>query len=128
EEMAITDTVATSVYGAQAPDFAAAGFHRITATNAEKGWATDTIRQHHDAKGNPVARMDAQGNTGQTAYDANGIFPVKVTDPLGQNFGTEYDIRTQELVHISDPNGHETRYRFDAIRRMTAMIKEGDSD
>lgn len=126
--MAITDTVAASVYSAQAPDFAAAGFHRITATNAETGWATDTVRQRHDAKGNPVARMDAQGNTGQIAYDSNGIFPVQLTDPLGQIFGAGYDIRAQELVRISDPNGRETRYRFDAIRRMTAMIKEGDSD
>src|SRR5262249_16612500 len=128
EEMAITDTVAASVYGAQAPDFAAAGFHRITATNAETGWAADTVRQQHDARGNPVARRDAQGNTGHIAYDATGIFPEQVTDPLGQTFGAAYDLRAQELVRISDPNGRQTRYRFDAIQRMTAMIKEGDSD
>jgi RHS repeat-associated protein len=128
EEMAITNAQAASVYGAATPDFAAAGFHAITATTGATGWATNTVRQQHDAQGNSVAQMDAFGNTGHVVYDADGIFPVQVTDPSGRIFDAGYDIRLQELVRISDPNGHETRYHFDAIRRMTAMVKPGDSD
>ena len=61
-------------------------------------------------------------------FDAAGIFPTAVRDPLGHQFDSTYDIRAQEIVRISDPNGHQTEYRFDSSCRLRLMFKPGDSE
>lgn len=128
EELVLTQAQATAIYGAALPNFAALGYHLAPADGGGQGWAADSVRQSFDARGNVVAQQDAFGNTGQVFYDANGIFPTAVRDPLGHQFDSTYDLRAQEIVLISDPNGHQTEYRFDSSRRLLRMFKPGDSD
>jgi RHS repeat-associated protein len=128
EELVLTDAQATAIYGAALPNFLTLGYHHVPADGGGQGWAADSVRQSFDARGNIVAQQDAFGNTGRITMDANGIFPTSVSDPLGHVFDSTYDIRAQEIVRISDPNGHQTEYRFDSSRRLLRMFKPGDSD
>jgi RHS repeat-associated protein len=116
------------VYGALPPDLAALGLHRVAGPGGVEGWAANTLRQRFDARGNVIRRMDGLGNVGRILVDADGVFPTGVSDPLGHAFDSTYDLRTQQIVRISDPNGHETRYRFDPLARLVATIKPGDSE
>ena len=128
EQMVITDSQATIVYGIQVPNFASLGFHRVIAPDGTEGWGTNTIRQDFDTRGNVTRRMDGFGNIGHVFFDSDGIFPTLIQDPLGHRYQSEYHIRAQEIVRITDPNGHEIRYRYDPVRRLKAMIKPGDSE
>ena len=128
EDLVLTDDVINSVYGASPPDYASLGYHRITAPNGQAGWGVNGLRQAYDAQGNLTNRMDALGYTGQIIYVANNIYPTQIIDPLNHTYDVTYDIRAGEIARIAEPNGHETRYRYDPVGRLVAMIKPGDSD
>ena len=104
------------------------GYHAIDLGNGSQGWATHTLRQAYDQRGNIKARQDALGNIGQIEYEAFGIAPTKVTDPIGLHYQGEYDYRAAQLRSVSDPNQQTTAYRFDPVGRLIAVIKPGDSD
>lgn len=61
-------------------------------------------------------------------FGPDATYPERVTDPLGQAFEVEYDPRAAEIRRLRDANGQETRYHFDPVGRLTAMVKPGDSD
>ena len=128
EELVLTEARASAVYNAQAPDFAALGYHSAPVFVGGQGWAANSIRQSFDMRGNIVSQMDEYGNAGQVFYDADGIFPTGVRNPLGHQFDSTYDIRAQAIVRISDPNGPQTEYRFDSSGRLRLMFKAGDSE
>ncbi len=128
EEMVLTDDLVTTVYGANAPDFAALGYHQMTGPAGIQGWGIDAERVSYDARGNTIGRMDALGNSGSITFGADNTYPNLITDALGQSFEVEYDVRASEIRRMGDPNGHETRYQFDPVGRLIAMVKPGDSD
>ncbi len=128
EAMVVTDAAVADVYGAAPPDHAALGYHRITARGGEQGWGIDALRLAHDAQGNVDRRQDSQGHTGRTLYDARGIHPTAAIDPLGRAHAIAYDARSGQVARVSEPNGHETRYHYDAVGRLTAVVKPGDAD
>lgn len=128
EAMVLTDAVALQVYGVAPPDFAALAHHRMTGPGGVQGWGVNAERSDHDAFGNVIARMDALGNRGTIAFGPDHTYAIGVTDALGHAFEAEYDPLAGELRRLRDPNGSETRYRFDALGRLIAMVKPGDSD
>lgn len=128
EAMVLTDAVAAQVYGAGLPDFAALGYHRMVGPGGVEGWGVNAERTAYDSFGNATARMDPLGNSGTVAFGPDHTYATGVTDALGHAFEAQYDLRSGELLRLRDPNGNETRYRFDPLGRLTAMVKPGDSD
>lgn len=128
EEMVFTDDMISSVYGTAPLDYASLGYHRMTAINGHDGWGVNSLRQAFDAQGNVMERMDALGNTGRIVYDVNTIYPIQIIDPMNHIYDITYDVRAGEISRIAEPNGHETRYRFDPLGRLVSMIKPGDGD
>ena len=128
EELVLTEARAAAVYNAQAPNFAALGYHSAPVFVGGQGWAANSLRQSFDMRGNIISQMDEFGNAGQVFYDADGIFPTGVRNPLGHQFDSTYDMRAQAIVRISDPNGPQTEYRFDSSGRLRLMFKAGDSE
>lgn len=128
EDMVLTETLITQLFSGAPPDLASLGYHRMGAPGGVQGWGVNGLRQAHDAHGNVVQTMDALGAVGQAIFDPVGIYQTRAVDPLGHVFDITYDIRSGEVDRLAEPNGHETRYHFDAVGRVTAMVKPGDSD
>ena len=128
EAMVLTDAVGAQVYGAALPDFAALGHHRMTGPGGVEGWGANVERTEYDSFGNVTARMDPLGNSGTIAFGADHTYATGVTDALGHAIEADYDPRSGELRRLRDSNGSETRYRFDPLGRLIAMVKPGDSD
>jgi YD repeat-containing protein len=126
EEMVFTDAMVAG-FGAPAPDLPALGYHRMSAPGGVTGWGSNTARERFDAQGNSIGRRDALGNTGRIQYELSGTYPIAVFDPLGRSHDVEYDRRAGDIALLKEPNGHRTRYRFDQLGRLEAMIKPGDS-
>ncbi|MFI0479399.1 toxin TcdB middle/N-terminal domain-containing protein [Actinomadura sp. 9N215] len=128
EDLVITDDVVTAVYGTDAPDYPALGYHRMDTGGGVAGWGVDGLADGHDGHGNPHRRKDPLGHLGTITHDPHGIFPAQVTDPLGHVHTVEYDLRAGEVRAVGDANGAVTGYRYDPVGRLIATIKPGDSD
>ncbi|MEW5789796.1 MAG: RHS repeat-associated core domain-containing protein [Pseudomonadota bacterium] len=55
--------------------------------------------------------------TTKTTYDANGIFPTKVTNALSQSEDQVYDAKTGKLLSLKGPNGLTTTWAYDGFGR-----------
>lgn len=128
EDMVLTDDAISTVYGAEAPNYTSLGYHRMIASIGQDGWGSNSLRQIFDAQGNVTERTGALENTGRIIYDANHIYPIQITDPMNHVYDVTYDVRAGEISQISEPNGYETRYCYDPLGRLVAMIKPGDND
>ena len=128
EEMVLTDGIVEAVYGPVPPDFAALGYHPMTGPGGIGGWGSNAERTEYDSRGNAIGRMGALGHTGTVAFGPDGTYATSVINTQGHVFSADYDVRAGEIRRLVEPNGHETRYRFDAVGRLTAMVKPGDSD
>ncbi|MGD6808218.1 MAG: toxin TcdB middle/N-terminal domain-containing protein [Candidatus Bathyarchaeia archaeon] len=128
EDMVLTDDIINNIYGASPPDYATLGYHRMTVMNGQSGWGMNGLRQAYDSQGNVTEQMDGFGNIGKTIYDVNSIYPSKIIDPKNFTYDITYDLRSGEISHFSEPNGHETSYFYDPIGRLITMIKPGDSE
>ncbi len=105
-----------------------------------------TERRLYDAYGNVIALLDplasapagvpqpAGGHYSENAYDAAfRTFPVRETLHVGGGgpplvAEATFDPGLAVLLSSKEFNGHVTRYRYDGLGRLTALIKPGDSE
>ncbi|HEY7339184.1 MAG TPA: toxin TcdB middle/N-terminal domain-containing protein [Bryobacteraceae bacterium] len=122
----LTDALATEVYGAAPPDFAALGYFRRP---AETGWwaVHASYRRYDDAAGLHAQIIGPTGAVTTFDFDARRTYPAQVTDPRGNVIAAEHDYRTCRLNHLVDASGAESFAVFDALGRQTAAIKPGDT-
>lgn len=84
-------------------------------------------RMTYDATGNLVSATDANGRVTTTTYDPYRLHPRTVTNPLGHVITTVVDYRWGLPVSITDPNGAQTAFAYDAAGRRTCAARPGDS-
>jgi RHS repeat-associated protein len=78
-----------------------------------------TGRQHGDAAGRVLERLDAAGGRYRFAYDARNL-PTSVTDPLGNTTGYAYD-DNGNLETRTDARAHATSYSYDDADRIETV-------
>jgi len=87
----------------------------------------------YDDYGNPTDIYDPEGYiknySTQTVYDpAYHLFPLSVTNPLGQTTTTTYDYVSGVPLQVVDINGVPTDFRYDALGRLKKVIRLGDTE
>jgi RHS repeat-associated protein len=85
----------------------------------------------YDAYGNVVSVVDANGSTTLTSYSSDGygkfLYPLSVTNELGQQTTTQVDYRWGKPNSVIDPNAEITRYSYDDVGRLTCLALPDDS-
>ena len=81
----------------------------------------------YDSFGNLISRTDGNGHITTISYGTNPIFPISFTNALSQTTLLEHNLSTGKLEKITDPNGFETIMVYDGLRRITTVIKPGDT-
>ena len=128
EDVVLTPAVVAAAYGATPPDFATLGYHPTTLPDGTTGWAVDSATRGYDAAGRLTSLADASGQRTEVEYDATGLHTAQVRLPLGHVYRVEYDLRAGEVSRLEDPNGTETRYRYDGLGRLVSEITPGDTE
>ncbi|HEX2856245.1 MAG TPA: toxin TcdB middle/N-terminal domain-containing protein [Propionibacteriaceae bacterium] len=125
--LAIPDTLAAAVYGAELPDFAAAGYTRPAGAD---GWWVELAGYERtvDAAGVHGRITGANGGVNTVLMDPANCYPVEVVDPVGNRLTAEFDLRSYQATAMVDPSGARTEARFDALARHTVTIEPGDTD
>ncbi len=89
------------------------------------------VRNSYDSWGNIIATLDAAGGRREIAYDeTDHVHPVRermIAGPSVFDFIAEYDAVFGKPISYSDPNGAITSYEYDALGRLSKIIKPGDS-
>lgn len=94
-----------------------------------ENWLT-SLRQAHDAHGNPTRIRDARDGTLERRYDAAGLFPVE--ERLVLDDGALVTTATWDPAHghprtVTTPNGATALAIYDGLGRLAAEIQPGDS-
>ncbi len=88
-------------------------------------------RLDHDEHGNVLVAVDARGGEHVYDYDSSGTFVVAERrlgpDVAALEWTAEYDERFGKPTRVTDPNGAETRVAYDALGRVTQIVKPGDT-
>ena len=84
-----------------------------------------TERHAYDTRGLKVAEMDPLGMTMQIAFDADGLFRVALTGPLGTASFVN-DRATGQASQITYPGGAVTSFAYDAQGRLRWSVSPGD--
>jgi RHS repeat-associated protein len=98
-------------------------------------------RTRYDSHGNPVAVLDAladgtpnQGHFRELSYDSPfRTYPIRETVHVGAGkpplvFEASYDSGLAALTSATDFNSHVTTFGYDALSRLTKIIRPGDSE
>lgn len=123
QSLALTDSLAASLYGASLPDFAALGYIRRP---GEDGWWVTTVSYERQNATTLITRS-ATGNDSRLEYDATGQYPQQLTDPLGGVMTGTVDERVFQMATYTDINGHEVRDLFDPLGRVIGTVSPGDA-
>jgi RHS repeat-associated protein len=99
---------------------------------AEENRWIDDARAEFDAHGHVVGSLDPKGNRGTVEYDpATSTFPITETVHLTTGaivFRALYDNAFGTVLSATDPNGRATRYKYDGLGRLRAVIDIESSD
>jgi len=88
-----------------------------------------TTSYTYDSYGNKLTETDGNGNTTTWTYDSTyHTYPATKTDPIsGLSESYTYDPGTNNLLTSTDVNGQVTSYYYDTFKRLTSVVKPGDS-
>jgi RHS repeat-associated protein len=103
-------------------DFADWGLN-LRETGDTRGWYKDSYSVQRDTYGNVVQQRDALGQTTSFVFDADALFPIQATDPLGNVVTLEFMPRAGEPKLTVMPDGRTVRNEFDALGRRRAMFE-----
>lgn len=94
---------------------------------SEARWVTQS-RALYDAHGNPVS-LTTGGVERRIVYDAAGLFPIEehLTAPSGADlvWRASWDPVLGQITALTDPNGHTTQTRHDALGRVVETAIDG---
>ena len=127
EDRVFDDAFVAAVWGANPPELAQYGYHRLAGDVA--GW-WKTRRAHaraSNASGPTLATKGPLGALQTLQYDASGQRVVKVIDALGNTASATTDARVYQTASLTDANGYLTSDAFDALGRVVATIGPLDS-
>ena len=73
-----------------------------------------------------VAGDDITTRVTKAEYDANGQFPVQITNALGHSETKTYDSKTGNILSLTGPNGLTTTWQYDSLgRKITQTRADG---
>jgi RHS repeat-associated protein len=124
EVLAVDDDEAAAVYGGAPPDWASLGYHRRT---GEAGWWATKVSYGRPDPQTLVAR-GPRGHDTRLELDATRQYPSRLVNALGEMVTGTPEARVFQMGSIVDSNGHSTRDLFDALGRVTAVVKPLDSE
>ena len=90
------------------------------------GYYATTMSVRRDAFGNVVEQQDALGAARQITFDADGVYPVTVTDALAHSVTMTFDPGSGEPATAAFADGRTVRYEHDAMGRVTASFETDD--
>ena len=92
-------------------------------------YGNDIVKEfEYDSYGHLISQTDDNGHITTVAYDPNNhIYPVSITNALGQKTSMEVNFSLGTLEKVTDPNGFEIAYEYDDFGRVTKVILPGDS-
>lgn len=124
--LALTDAMATTLYGAALPDFAALGYSRRAGV---AGWWVELGRyaRRVDAQGMHGSITGPGGAVTELSFDPTGCYPVRVRDMLGNEIQAEFDLRAYQPTSVLEPSGAGSSAQFDQLARLLHTILPGDS-
>ncbi|HEX9766310.1 MAG TPA: toxin TcdB middle/N-terminal domain-containing protein [Nitriliruptorales bacterium] len=127
ERLVLTDDLVAGTYGGDLGDPTALGLHRMEDPQVAAGWGAFTVAYRRDPDGTPNATRDARGSTTELTLDADRTHVSRTRNALGHERLITTDRRTGEIAALVEPNGQATTYVHDAIGRLVAMVKPGDT-
>lgn len=128
EALAFTDSDVTEIYGADIPDLPALGYRHVDDPVLGGGWWFDEVAQRPDAVGNPDVRRDPLGRDTTFTFNAFGIHPVKMVNPLGQVITQAYDLRHGQQTELVNRDGQTSRWVYDLHGRLLSLAGPQDPD
>ena len=83
----------------------------------------------YDSYGNMLTQQDANGNTTTWTYESTyHTYPQTRSYPIsGLSESFSYDAGTNNRLSRTDVNGQTTSFEYDTFKRLTKVIKPGDS-
>ena len=114
EELALVDWALPPGYGDEI-DSAWGLKHR------GEGYYRTTVAYDHDAMGNVAIQRDGLGVDKTIEYDADNLFPIRMTDVDGLVTEADFDRRTAQPLEVRLPDGTRTRYRYSPLGRLRAQ-------
>ncbi len=127
DKLAVPDAVATAVYGADQPDWAALGYRRLP---GETGWWAPAMSYARNIGPDGILEVECRGPNGHptvSRYDPGQQFVTRVTDAVGNVRSAEVDPRTAQVRAVTEADGSVVSDVFDPLGRVLATIKPGDS-
>jgi RHS repeat-associated protein len=124
--LVLSDALATQVYEAAVPEFAALGYFRRA---GEDGWWVNqaTYERTDDASGLRGVVTGPLGAQTSFAFDANKTYPVRIADPRGNTVTAEYDYRACRVKAMVDASGAQYTTVFDPLARPVNAVHPMDT-
>jgi RHS repeat-associated protein len=127
ERVALVQADAAGVYGVNAPDFTALGYHAGQDADGRAVLCVDQERRQMDARGNVIAKQDGRGNTTTYTFDAFGLFAIAIADAKGFVGNVEHNYAVARPRSMVNPNGGTTEARYDPLGRIAKVAFPGDT-
>jgi len=126
EVLALTDELASEVYGVDLPDFESLGYHR---RESDPGWWITTVGyERRDENPFVLATKSARGAVCLIEYDETKQFATTLVDPLGGTHTAIINERCCCLGSVTDQNNNNTTDSFDALWRVIKVVGPLDTD
>ena len=90
-------------------------------TKEAEGYYRTATSYAHDERGNVIVERDSLGYERTIEYDADFLFPLRLTDAVGTAAEADFDARTAQPLELRPGNGTVTRYRYSPLGRLTAQ-------
>ncbi len=127
EEVCLDERLRDDLYGSDVPDLLALGYRAEAHPTLGTLFVRDRQRLEVDARGNPVRKIDVNGEVTMVEFDADGIYPMRIVDPRGFASLFTFHLPTGNVESYTDINGNQGHYRFDALGRVVALRQPGDA-
>src|SRR5262245_32308244 len=98
ERLAFAQAVLEDVFtGVALPDLTGLGYRSESGVDGPEWWF-DEYAADHDARGNLTRCRDGSGEESTVEYDADGLQPIRSTNPLGHVYTADYHPRLDAIT------------------------------